>query len=132
MMLTRFNDFTINRLKEVFPVWMDPFNPVDLYPAMEKNGRQKALLHALETVMADPDVDAVYAHLIVLPSKEPIIDYDKVETILKKHKKPMVVWSIGFSAAENEIAQGLERIGVPVVSEIDKGVRILSALTMGK
>ncbi|MCJ7773790.1 MAG: CoA-binding protein, partial [Desulfobacterales bacterium] len=84
MALTQFNDLTINRLKEVFPVWMDPLNPVDLYPAMEKNGRRKALLHALEAVMADPDVDAVYTHLIVLPTKEPLIDYDKVATILKK------------------------------------------------
>jgi acyl-CoA synthetase (NDP forming) len=132
MALTQFNDITIDRLKEVFPVWMDPLNPVDLYPAMEKNGKRKALLHALEAVMADPDVDAVYTHFIVLPTKELLLDYDKVEGILKKYKKPMVVWSIGFSEAENEIAQGLERIGVPVVDEIDKGVRILAALTMGK
>ncbi len=130
MTLTQFNDVTTNRLKEVFPAWMDPFNPVDLYPAMEKNGRSKALLHALEAVMADPDVDAVYAHLIVLPSDELLIDYDQVAAILRKYNKPMVVWSIGFSEEENEIAQGLERIGVPVVDEIDKGVRILAALTM--
>lgn len=132
MSLPRLNDSTIRHLKEIFPVWMDPFNPVDLYPAMEKNGRQKALLHALESVMADPDVDAVYTHLIVLPTNEPLIDYDKVTEILEKYKKPMVVWSIGFSQAEHEIEQGLERIGVPVVDEIDKGVRILAALTMGR
>jgi len=127
-----FSDKTTKRLKEVFPEWMDPFNPVDLYPAMEKNGRQKALLHALEAVMADPNVDAVYAHLIVLPIKEKLIDYGKVSELLKKYRKPIVVWAIGFSEMEHKIAQGLEAIGVPVVNEIDKGVRILAALTMGR
>jgi len=132
MSLTRLNDPTIHRLKEVFPDWMDPFNPVDLYPAMEKNGRLKALLHALEAVMADPDVDGVYTHIIVLPSAEPMVDYDKISMILKKYKKPMVAWSIGFSEAENEMARGLEQIGVPVVDEIETGARILAALTTGQ
>jgi acetyltransferase len=132
MTLNPFNETTTKRLKEVFPDWMDPANPVDLYPAMEKNGRKKAFLHALETLMADPDVDAVYTHIILLPVKDDPIDYDNIAALMVKYKKPMVVWSIGFSGTENDAIKELERIGVPVVNEIDKGVRILAALTMGK
>lgn len=132
MSLTQFRDGTLHRLKKVFPEWMDPMNPVDLYPAMERHGRKEALFHALETVIADPDVDAVYMHLIVLPSKEPLVDYQKLAAVMNKHKKPIVVWSIGFSETESEIARELESIGIPVVNEINQGVRILAGLTMGK
>jgi len=132
MSLAQFGKSTLHRLKEVFPEWMDPMNPVDLYPAMEKHGRKEALFHSLETVMADSGVDAVYMHLIVLPSMEPLVDYQKVADVMNNYKKPIVVWSIGFSGAEREIAKELERIGIPVVSEINQGVRMLAALTLGK
>lgn len=121
---------TMKKIKRVFPEWMAPENPVDLYPAIEKFGPTDPIHTSLEAVMADPGVDAVYAHLFASPMNEQLFDFDFIASLIKKYKKPLVAWMMGDAATENRIAGELEKKGIPTATEIAKGVRILAALTM--
>jgi acetyltransferase len=123
---------TLARIKTVFPDWMDPDNPLDLYPAIEKHGPNLVLRTALEAVLEDPNVDAVYAHLFAGPVKVQLYDYDHLASAIRKSGKPFVIWTMGASGNADEVNRELEKRGLPVVDEISKGVRILAALTMRK
>lgn len=120
---------TLAKIKKVFPEWMEPSNPVDLYPAIEKNGPTVTVRETFAAVMEDPNVDAVYAHLFAPPISVPLFDYDHMTGLIKKHNKPLVVWIMGHLDGAVVITKELEKRGIPVVDDIARGVRILAALT---
>jgi len=123
---------TISRIKTVFPEWMAPANPVDLYPAMEKSGPLKSFGVSLMAVMQDPGVDAVFVHLFAPPIELPLFNYDDMAGLIKKFQKPIVAWIIGHRPSAEKMAVELEKRGIPVADEIGKGIRILSALLTRK
>lgn len=127
--LAKLRPETLARIKQVFPEWMDPANPVDLYPAIEKNGPTETMKISLEAVMKDPGVDAIYAHLFAPPVKAPLYNYEHISGIIEKYKKNMVVWIMGAGEGAEDLTRELEKRGIPVVDEIEKGMRIIAALT---
>lgn len=130
MEVARFSDATIKRIKGVFPEWMNPSNPVDLYPAIEKNGVDKAFHESIEAAVNDPGVDAIYLHLFTPASEKHLLNFDHISSIVKKSGKPMVVWTIGDGSPMNIIYREFDKRGIPVLNEIWKGARVLAALTM--
>jgi acetyltransferase len=130
MELAELSPQTLARLREVFPEWMDPSNPVDLYPAYEKGGTSETLQRTLEAVMEDPGVDGVYLHLFAPPMNRPLYDYDEMARLVGEQGKPIVVWLMGQPEAAREVAGQFERRGIPTVDELNRGVRVLAALTM--
>ncbi len=132
MKLSKLQPETLARIKTVFPEWMDPGNPVDLYPAMEKFGPLKAFGVSLVAVMEDPGVDAVFVHLFAPPAEIPLLNYDDLAGLAQKHRKPIIAWIIGHAATAARMTAELEKRGIPVVDEIGKGIRIISALTRGR
>jgi acyl-CoA synthetase (NDP forming) len=121
---------TLSELKSVFPDWMEPSNPVDIYPAIEKHGPKHTVERSLDAVLKDPGVDAVYVHLFAPPIKMPLFDYGHLARMIKFYKKPVVAWIMGHRDTLDEITKELEKNGIPVVEDVGKGVRILAALTM--
>ena len=121
---------TLSKLKEVFPEWMDPSNPVDLYPAYEKRGTKETLRRTIEAVMEDPGVDGVYLHVFAPPVKRPLYDYDLIARLMTDHGKPIVVWVMGQPEAARAVTVEFEKRGIPTVEEVSRGVRVLAALTM--
>lgn len=130
MDLAQFSESTMKQLKGVFPEWMEPANPLDLYPAIEQKGYYEVIPHTLEAAMNDPAVDGVFAHLFAFPSEIPYFDYEKISGMVKDLKKPMVVWTLGDDESIRRMKQVLENMSIPVVDEISKGVRILAAQIM--
>jgi len=49
-------------LKKINPEWMPVANPIDLWPAVEKGGSEKAYAEAVKAVCADPNVDVLLLH----------------------------------------------------------------------
>jgi len=132
MEIAKLKPETLDRLQKVFPEWMAPSNPVDLYPAMEKQGPLKAFGDALSAVLDDEGVDAVFLHIFAPPIEIPIYNFDAMGEMMKRHNKPIVSWVMGHGTTALKFTQELEKRGIAVVDEISKGVRILSALLMRK
>ncbi len=121
---------TIAKLQQVFPEWFEPSNPVDTYPAIEKHEHMSTFRHILDALMADPGIDALYVHLFTSPPGHSLYDYDHMAEMIRKHQKPMVAWLLGRAEFFKDSTLEIEKRGIPVVDEIHKGVRVLTALTL--
>ncbi len=121
---------TLSKVKEVFPEWMDPSNPVDLYPAYAKRGTRETLRRTIEAVMEDPGVDGVYLHVFASPASRSPYEYDLIARLMADHGKPLVVWVMGPPEAARAVTVEFEKRGIPTVEEVRRGVRVLAALTM--
>ena len=118
---------TRQTLKSVFPGWMPIANPVDLWPAVEKNGGEKTYRAAVEAVCADPGVDAIFLHLFA-GGFSLNFDISPLAARVKQSGKPMVAWLIGEREQAREMQTAIQKQGIPVFREIQRSVECLHAL----
>jgi len=117
---------TLQRLREVFPPWMEPGNPVDIWPAIERSGRGRAYEVALEALEQDPSVDGLHVHLFV---DSTLMDASlRFLQPLRDSGKPAALWLIGDTRCFKPFREKVERMGFPVYGEISRGVRALGLL----
>ncbi|MBW1688042.1 MAG: CoA-binding protein [Deltaproteobacteria bacterium] len=128
--LARLEGSSTERLRQVYPEWMEPANPLDLYPAIERNGVEKVFPHCLDILLNDPGVDAIYLHIFGWYPPDAFGGLEKIAELSRKKKKPIVVWTMGDAESCGKLTQHLEGMGIPAVDEISKGVRVLSAMTL--
>jgi acetyltransferase len=118
---------TLNQLKTVFPEWMPPANPVDMWPAIILNGSKKVYSTAMEAVCADPGVDAVFIHCFAGGfSLE--TDLEQMAQTARKAGKPLFCWISGERERVYEFQQKAQRIGIPVFREILRAVECIGML----
>jgi len=125
MTISPLSQTTLDSLKEIYPAWMVPQNPVDLWPAIERVGR-KAYRLALESLGRDPLVDGLYIHLYVDRVQLPGIIQSL--NVLKSIRKRAAVWVIGDTSCFGSLREHVEPLGVPVYTEVGRGARALSLL----
>ncbi|MBI5593876.1 MAG: acetate--CoA ligase family protein [Deltaproteobacteria bacterium] len=118
---------TRQTLKSVFPEWMPIANPVDLWPAVEKNGGEKAFRTAVEAVCADPGVDAIFLHLFA-GGFSLNFDLSPLADLVRLSGKPMVAWLIGERKQARELQIAVQKQGIPVFREIQRSIECLCAL----
>ncbi|MFO7462156.1 MAG: CoA-binding protein [Desulfatiglandales bacterium] len=124
MRLAVLSEKSVRALKNVFPAWMEPRNPVDLWPAIERVGRE-AYSTALEALLNDPGVDGIYIHLYV----DALLLKDMLQALmpLAHAEKTVAIWVIGDSACFPILRKHVEAMGAPVFSEISRG-----SMTLGR
>jgi len=118
---------TRQTLETVFPDWMPISNPIDLWPAVEKNGGEKTYRTAVEAVCADPGVDAIFLHMFA-GGFSLNFDISPLAEKVKAAGKPMVVWVIGERDESFEMQQAIQKQGIPVFREIHRSVECLRAV----
>lgn len=123
MTLASLSQETHRTLQTVFPPWMNPQNPVDVWPAIERVG-QKAFEVAIRAILADPQVDALYLHLYV--DREILDQGMKFLETLKGARKPTAIWLIGDPLCFREVRNLVEPFGTPVFTELARGVQVLA------
>jgi len=115
------------RLKNIFPEWMPPANPVDLWPTIERNGVNKAYKLTVDAVCADPGVDAVFLHAFVGGPIWQLKLKPIVETA-KKAGKPIFFWIIGNEKDAQQIQEEARRLKVPIFRELSRAVECMAAV----
>ncbi len=118
---------TCDALKSVFPDWMPISNPIDLWPAVEKNGGEKTFLAAIEAVCADSGVDAILLHLFA-GGFSLNFDISPLADRVKSAGKPMVAWLIGEREQALDMQTAIQKQGIPVFREIRRSVECLHML----
>jgi acyl-CoA synthetase (NDP forming) len=116
----------LQQLAEVFPEWMPPSNPIDMWPAVEKNGPKKVFHTAFKAVCSDPGVDAILFHIFihgagVIPDISPLI------SMAREHEKPLFVWLLGKREEAFEFQKSTQNQGVPVYRELHRAVECMAA-----
>ena len=118
---------SLRRLQEeVFPPWMAPGNPVDLYPAMERLGRLPAFMQASEIVLADPGVDALIIHYFA-GLEDQALDVAKLKRMADQAGKALGFWCLGLREDAYQFARDCQAAGVPLFSDLARCVEGLSA-----
>ena len=121
------SESTHKKLREVFPEWMPVSNPIDLWPAVEKHGGQKAYQAAMEAVSSDPGIDAILMHLYsggfaLNFNMEPMID------LVRNAGKTVFAWLLGDREHAMETQRNLQSLGVPVFRELFRSVECIEAV----
>ncbi len=118
---------TIQRLTPIFPAWMPPKNPVDIWPTMELRGINEALQMVIPIVLEDENVDAA----VILPFASPIserMDIEPIRRAVQETKKPVVSWLFGFIPSFEPFTRLMREAGIPVYLELSQAARVLAGL----
>lgn len=118
---------TLKSLASVFPEWMPANNPIDLWPAIERVGLDKAYEQTIQAVCADPGVDAVFLHAFA----GGLIWHLKLKPIIKtarKAGKPIFLWLIGNERDSLGFEKEARELKVPVFREISRAVESMAAI----
>jgi len=117
---------TLEELAKVFPAWMPPGNPVDLWPAMELHGPGPTLDHAVRAVSKDPNVDLVLMHTF-LGGTQDQVNLACYKELFSGQGKDMVFWALGLDRPVKEFETQAQAEGVPVFGELARTVDCLAA-----
>jgi acetyltransferase len=125
--LARLSSKTLQRLEELSPAWMPIKNPVDYWPAMEKNGPGLAYKHAIEVLHEAPEVDGIIVHLFAGFGTWSL-DMKEIMSGIQKPRKPILFWLIGPEKGREVTRITLEKEGWPTFYEIHRTVRVMASL----
>ncbi len=117
-------DETKEKLKGVFPPWMPPSNPIDLFPAVAHSGRLKAFSSALTAALADPGVDAVVIHIVV-GLEESVASLAEIKASADQLGKTIAVWLMGTAEGKKSFRKRAEEAGIVIHSD---GTRLAECL----
>jgi acetyltransferase len=123
----RLSPATLASLKEIYPDWMQPSNPVDLWPAVEKNGAAKAYDAAFRAICADPGVDALFLHVFA-GGFNLNIDLSEARKLAGAAGKPVFCWLMGDSGEAKAFQMKTQALGIPVYREIRRAVECIHAV----
>lgn len=101
---------------EVFPDWMAPSNPVDIWPAIEQRGLN-AFGDSMRAVLADDGIDGV----ILLPFASRMLEYfpfEEIGRVLRDSNKAVVSWMFGDRRYFDTLEERLRELGVPVYTDL--------------
>lgn len=125
--IAELSDPTKDALKKINPEWMPVANPIDLWPAVEKGGSEKAYSEAMKAVCDDPNVDAVFLHYYAGGFSLNFDISDLIE-ITKKSGKPMFCWLLGEAEKAKKFRINTQNLGVPVYRELYRAVECMAAV----
>lgn len=116
---------TIERLRELYPPWMPPDNPMDLFPAMMHSGFMEARLGAIDAALADPGVDGILMHMFAGMNGDQL-DLSGIKKKVDDAGKIVAIWCFGLPDRFREIRIEGHRLGIPVFEELSRAARCLS------
>lgn len=123
--LARLAPQTIETIRTVFPPWMEPSNPIDLWPAAERNGIDKVYSTVIDAVIHDDGVDSIVLH--VFSGRMDIGALKTLSNLKNTLAKPVVVWPVGAGEQHQTFKKDVEALGIPVFDEMERSIRFLAA-----
>jgi len=125
--LAKLKEDTLGRLRSVFPPWEIGGNPFDLGVSLQFNDLRKVYTILLESVINDPNVDAL---AVQLPSRAFNIprEFFQVFPQSLRAKKPIALWVAGMFSGRHETLEWVEDQNVPVFPSPEKLIKAFSAL----
>src|SRR5680860_1291379 len=114
MELAILSEATVNELKEVYPTWLEPSNPIDIWSTIQSNAKESmakgldiTMNKCLDAVLRDKGVDGV----LYLPISFDYFhehDLKQVTEIYRKYNKPVVTWLVGAEEENDHWKKQLE------------------------
>lgn len=125
--IAEYSPQTMQVLKKFFPDWMEPGNPVDIWPASMLHGYGSIYRLVLETVLKDPGVDGVICITSAWTEGNFLDVSDIIAEAAGSASKPVTLWALG--SRWQEYAAKLEKQDTLVVfPSANRAARSLAAL----
>ena len=125
--LADLSEKTHTLLKGVYPEWMPVSNPIDLWPAIERSGIERAYGESIRAVCDDAGVDAVLFH-IFLGGLARKFNLQTVIQATRKAGKPAFFWLLGQKDLAEAFQKEARDLGVPVFRELSRAVECMAAV----
>lgn len=125
--LANLSSETRKALEELSPNWMPVNNPVDYWPAIEKNGPALSYKHALSALHNDPAVDGIIVHIYAGHGIW-LLDPKEILSGVKNPRKPILFWLMAPENIREATRLALEEEGWPTFHEIHRTVRVMASL----
>ncbi len=126
--LASYSPSTLEKLQRIFPSWMTPGNPLDVWPAAFGRPYNEVYLEVAGIVMEDPNVDAI---MTVIWSSDPRYRFfepvPEVRELVGRFDKPVSVFFYGPNC-QNAACKLEEGEGVAAYPSPVRAVRALAAL----
>lgn len=117
---------TRERLAQVFPAWMPPANPIDLFPAVAQRGRVVAFETALSASLADPNIDVVVIHFVAgIDAAVP--DIRRMKALADEHGKILVIWLMGLAEGKRQFNETAREAGIAVFDDATRLAECVAA-----
>jgi len=116
---------TRQELAGIFPEWMPPANPVDMFPAFAQNGPAATYDRCFRAVIKDPGVDVIFLQFFVGLYQ----NYDRLQIFRQeadRHGKVPVIWAIGRRDALRNFKLEAKAAGIPVHGELYRATECLA------
>ena len=119
---------SVQRLQEISPPYIRMRNPVDIWAAATVVGVEFGYREGMETVLKDPNIDAVVP-ILMLAKDTGIPPFGFLVELAKKYpEKPVLVTFSGEKQYMEECKETIEPLGVPTFPEIEQPFEVLSIL----
>jgi len=125
--LAKISPATKTALKEVYPAWMAPANPCDIYPAVIMHGGPRTYNVTVDALCADDQVDAMLLHTFT-GGFDLKPDLSHLAEAANQADKPLILWMQGSRVAVDEFRAEAQDLGIPVFRELYRAVECLNAL----
>lgn len=125
--LATLDESTVAALDPLYPDWMAPENPVDIWMSITRHGIDDTLTKCLEALLADDGVDGVLVEALAFDYFEGF-DFDRFVDIAGRSDKPVVTWLVGAKQHTPYWEGELEAGGVPVHRDLSQCARTLGEL----
>ena len=125
MTLADLSPATVEAMKTVYPPWMAPDNPLDIFPALGHTGPLPVYQTVFKALLEDPVVDGIFMQTFV--DARVVKNAEKFMGILEGAPKPVVIWPMGDAACFKAFRDEVEALGLPAYPEIS---RCISALRL--
>ena len=124
--VARFSPETRKKLVTIFPDWLPPSNPVDLFPAFNLKGPLAAYVGAFEAVVTDPQVDVIFIHYFAGLYRN-FQGMRKMKEIADREGKVLIMWVIGRRQGVRMFRREAQKYGIPVHGELSRAAECLAA-----
>ncbi len=120
---------TLYALRTVSPSWMPVSNPVDLWPAVERNGARKAYGTAIRALCADSGVDGILVHAFA-GNFALNFDLSELAHTAKAVDKPLICWLLGERREAGIFQEKAQNQGILVFRELYRSVECMASVLL--
>ena len=119
---------TRRRLQKISPAFIRMRNPVDIFGAVGIHGFESAYGEAMDAVLADSNIDAVVA-ILMLTDETGVPDYDFITDLAAKYPaKPIYATFMGQHELNVAAKAYLEPRGIPAYMGVEEPFEVLGVL----
>lgn len=120
------------KLQDISPDYIRMRNPVDIWPSASAKGVEYAYREGMNTVLRDPNIDAVVP-VLLLTKETGIPSLDFIPELAKQYQeKPIYVTFTGDKKYMDAAKSFLEPKGIPTFLKIEEPFEVLSILARSR